>query len=112
MATTGHDLRGDKTLRLIPEEMLPMSGVDNIDEYYSFKGADKACLKAGQDWLAKHDFKYEDVFKPNEPLEEKNQEDNNSLKVFHSWRFSRSLDYGRAGVYIRMGQRKSLGSHI
>ena len=51
-----------------------MSGVDNIDEYYSFKGADKeACLKAGQDWQAKYDFKYEDVFKPNEPLEEKSK---------------------------------------
>ena len=57
---------------LIPEEMLPMTGVDNIDEYYSFKGADKeACLKAGQDWLEKFTFLHEDVFKPNEPKEEK-----------------------------------------
>ena len=90
---------------LIPEEMLPFSGVDNVDEYYSFKGADQeACLKAGQDWLAKHDFKYEDVFKPNEPLEEKIK------KIIISLKFSilgvavEAWILDERGVYIRLGQ--------
>ena len=90
---------------LIPEEMLPMSGVDNIDEYYSFKGADKeACLKAGQEWLAKHDFKYEDVFKPNEPLEEKIKKIIVALKFSILGGSVEAWILDERGVYIRIGQ--------
>jgi hypothetical protein len=49
---------------LIPEAMLPFSeALSNVEEYYSFKGADeKACRKAGQDWLIKFGFGHEWVF--------------------------------------------------
>lgn len=51
---------------LIPEDMLPFSDdIKNIDEYYSFKGANKEdCLKAGQEWLKKYSFFHEWVFHP------------------------------------------------
>ena len=58
---------------LIPEEMLPFSDdLATIDEYYSFKGADKeACYRAGKEWLERNDFKHEWVFLPEQSVEEK-----------------------------------------
>lgn len=55
---------------LIPEEMLPFSDdIKTVDDYYSFKGADKeACYKAGREWLAKWDFKHEWTFTPGQPI--------------------------------------------
>lgn len=60
---------------LIPEEMLPFSDdIQNVDEYYSFKGADKeTCYRAGREWLAKYEFMHSWVFSPGQPiLEQKN----------------------------------------
>ncbi len=49
---------------LIPESELPFSDdIKTIDEYYSFKGADKErCINLGKEWLKKWDFKHEWVF--------------------------------------------------
>src|SRR3990167_2796961 len=43
---------------LIPESMLPFGdNINNIQEYYSFKGADEeACYAEGKKWLEKWDF--------------------------------------------------------
>ncbi len=48
---------------LIPESMLPWGDyLENVGEYYSFKGADEvACRKAGQEWLDTWEFGYEVV---------------------------------------------------
>ena len=90
---------------LIPEEMLPMTGVDNIDEDYSFKGADKeACLKAGQDWLEKFTFLHEDVFKPNEPKEEKIKKILLALKFSILGLSVEAWILDERGVYVRLGQ--------
>lgn len=58
---------------LIPEEMLPFSDdIMTIDDYYSFKGADKeACYRAGREWLAKKRFMHEWVFDASQPADEK-----------------------------------------
>lgn len=55
---------------LIPEEMLPFADdIKTIDEYYSFKGADKeACYRAGREWLATYEFKHEWTFTPGQPI--------------------------------------------
>lgn len=57
---------------LVPEEMLPFSDdLENVDEYYSFKGGDEvACYKAGQEWLKKWEFMHEYVFTHTTPKEE------------------------------------------
>lgn len=91
---------------LIPEEMLPFSDdLKNIDEYYSFNGADKeACLKAGQDWLEKYEFKHEYVFSPSEPIEEKIK------KIILTLKFSilgvsvDAWNLDERGIYIKIGQ--------
>jgi len=91
---------------LIPEEMLPYSeDLKNIDEYYSFKGANKEdCLKAGQEWLSKYEFLHEYVFSPNEPKEEKIK------KIILSLQFSilgvsvEAWILDERGIYIRLGQ--------
>ena len=46
---------------LIPDEMLPFtSDIKNAEEYYSWKGGNEnACMKAGQEWLNKYNFKHE-----------------------------------------------------
>jgi len=48
----------------IPEEMLPWSDdLQNIDEYYSFKGGDReGCIAEGKKWLEKFNFLHEWVF--------------------------------------------------
>ena len=58
---------------LIPEEMLPWSDdLQNVDEYYSWKGGDReACVKAGQEWLKKWEFLHEWLFDFNAPLDVK-----------------------------------------
>lgn len=58
---------------LIPEEMLPYSDdLKNVDEYYSFKGANEdACREAGEEWLRQYSFKHEWVFDKSQPLDEK-----------------------------------------
>lgn len=58
---------------LIPESMLPFSDdLKNIDEYYSFKGADEAkCREAGKKWLERFDFGHEWVFQGGENKQEK-----------------------------------------
>ena len=50
---------------LIPEEMMPFSNdLQNVSEYYSFKGADEAkCRAEGLKWLEKYTFGHEWVFK-------------------------------------------------
>lgn len=91
---------------LIPEEMLPFSeDLKNLEEYYSFKGADKeACLQVGRDWLAKYDFKHEYVFSPSEPFEEKIK------KIILALKFSilgvsvEAWILNEKGIYIRLGQ--------
>jgi len=46
---------------LIPEEMLPFSDeIKTVEEYYSFKGADKdACYAEAKKWKEKYDFMHE-----------------------------------------------------
>lgn len=46
---------------LIPDSMLPFSDdIQNVDEYYSFKGANEAeCRAEGQKWLNKWEFGHE-----------------------------------------------------
>lgn len=61
---------------LIPESMLPFSDdIQNIDEYYSFKGLTKeqieACYAEGRKWLETYNFQHKWVYKENQPLEEK-----------------------------------------
>ena len=53
---------------LIPEDLLPFSdNLKNLDEYYSFKGADEAkCRKAGLAWLDRFEFGHEYVFHPSD----------------------------------------------
>jgi hypothetical protein len=91
---------------LIPEEMLPYSDdLNSIDEYYSFKGADKdTCYAEGKKWKEKYEFFHKWVFLPNQPLDEKI----NNMKValtkspltgdVYAWEMD-----GR-GVYVRWGE--------
>jgi len=67
---------------LIPEEMLPFSDdLENYEEYYSFKGAEKtACYEAGLKWLKENDFMHEWVYNPTQPDDEKNNNAKISLK--------------------------------
>ena len=53
---------------LIPEDMLPFSdNLQNVDEYYSFKGANETeCRKAGLAWLDRFSFGHEYVFHPSD----------------------------------------------
>src|SRR3990167_5291975 len=57
----------------IPEEMLPYSdSLNNTEDYYSFKGADKEkCLAEGRKWLEKFNFMHEWVFSENDSPEVK-----------------------------------------
>lgn len=90
---------------LIPENMLPFSDdIQNVEEYYSFKGADqKACYDAGKKWLDKYDFKHEWVFQPDQPIDEKINNMKVSLKysplgiAVYAW----AMD--ERGVYISLG---------
>ena len=68
---------------MIPEEMLPFSDdINNVNDYYSFKGGDKeACVKAGLEWLEKHDFKHEYVFSYTDNLKDKVDKMKTALKL-------------------------------
>lgn len=48
----------------IPEEMMPYSDdLQNVGEYFSWKGVDKeACIAEGKKWLAKYEFLHEWIF--------------------------------------------------
>lgn len=91
---------------LIPEEMLPFSDdIKNVDEYYSFKGADEeACRKAGKEWLAKYEFKHDWVFTPGQPPIEQMNNIKVALKnspiclAVYAWASD------SRGVYISMGE--------
>lgn len=91
---------------LIPEEMLPYSAdLKNVEEYYSFKGADEeACKKAGLQWLERFDFFHEYCFDQYSSTEEKIKNiklclttSPVTLDVYAWFRDSR-------GIYIKAGQ--------
>lgn len=47
------------------ETMLPFSGISNVQEYYSFKGANEYnCRQEGKKWLGTDSFKHEWVLTP------------------------------------------------
>jgi len=75
---------------LIPEEMLPWSeDLNNVDEYYSFKGADEdKCRAEGKKWLETHKFLHEWVFKGEHSLEERAK------------RMIEALDYSPLGISV------------
>ena len=68
---------------LIPEEMLPFrDDLKDINEYYSFKGANKeACYEAGRKWLEQYDFKHEWVYSGYIPEDEKKNNRKVALKM-------------------------------
>ncbi len=68
---------------LIPEEMLPYSDdLQSVEEYYSFKGADReACLAEGRRWLEKYDFAHEWAFKQSDTADDKIKNMEISLKT-------------------------------
>lgn len=91
---------------LIPESMLPFSSdITSIEEYYSFKGADKdACYAAGKAWLAKYDFFHEWVFDADQPADEKL---NNMKVALHYSPIAFSVFAWQAdsrGVYVKAGE--------
>ncbi len=90
---------------LIPDEMLPYSDdLQNVDEYYSFKGANmEACYAEGRKWLERKKFYHEWVFDSDQP----NHEKINNMKVALRYSplaiavFAWSQD--EKGIYIRLG---------
>jgi len=86
---------------LIPEEMLPFSkDLQNVDEYYSFKGADeKACREAGKKWLDKFEFFHEWVFTPGTSLEVRIKNMKESLTLCPP-SISVTAWYKENGVYV------------
>lgn len=58
---------------LIPDSMLPWSSdIQNVDEYYSFKGGNEAlCRELGKKWLEKYEFFHEWVNTDSNTPEEK-----------------------------------------
>lgn len=91
---------------LIPEEMLPFSDdIQNLEEYFSFKGANmEACYAEGKRWLQKYDFKHEWVFDRKQPLNEKI----NNMKIALKYSPLAIAVYAwfqnEKGIYVRMGQ--------
>jgi len=75
---------------LIPEQMLPWSeDLKNVNEYYSFKGADEdKCRAEGKRWLETHKFLHEWVFKGSHSLEERAK------------RMIEALDYSPLGISV------------
>lgn len=90
---------------LIPEEMLPFSDdIQTVEEYYSFKGADKdACYREGQRWLERKDFKHEWVFDPSQPWEEKLNNIKVALKYSPLAVAVSAWTQDNRGVYVRFG---------
>lgn len=91
---------------LIPEEMLPYSDdLQNVDEYYSFKGADmEKCYAEGRKWLEKYDFKHEWCFTPDMPEDEKINNLKASLKVSPVSLAVYAWYKDNRNVYVRMGE--------
>lgn len=87
---------------LIPEEMLPWSDdIKTLDEYFSFKGADKdACFQEGKAWKARKDFLHNWVFRADQPLDEKL----NNMKV--------ALRYSPLAFDVAAWQTNSEGKYI
>lgn len=90
---------------LIPEEMLPFSeDLTSVEEYYSFKGADKeACYAEGLKWLEKYTLLHEWVFSPDQPLDEKINNMKVALKYSPLCLAVYAWAQDEKGVYIRLG---------
>lgn len=87
---------------LIPEDMLPSfsDDIQSIEDYYSFKGADKdKCIEEGKKWLEKYSFWYDDV--PQDLIEEAFKLSPLCMAVF-AWAIDNN------GIYIRMGKDNHL----
>lgn len=90
---------------LIPEEMLPWTDdIQSVDEYYSFKGADKeACIAEGKKWLSQFNFYHKWVFTSANTLEEKIANMKQALAIsplgiaVYAWATDEN------GRYIRLG---------
>jgi len=93
---------------LIPEEMLPWSDdLQNVDEYYSFKGANEAeCRAEGKKWLETHTFLHEWVFKKEHTLEERTKRMIEALDYCPP-SISVTAWYLEDGVYVDKGQRNT-----
>ncbi len=105
---------------LIPEEMLPFSGdIANVDEYYSFKGAnEEECREAGRRWKAKYRLYHEWVFDMSQPQAEKEHNMKVALKysplaiAVYAW------ELGEKNIYISAGQPNhwtslyAIGNHL
>lgn len=91
---------------LIPESMLPWDiFLQSVDEYYSFKGADKeACYAAGREWLRKYDFKHEWVFHPSQPDDEKIRAMKQTLTYSPLALAVYAWETDERGIYIRNGE--------
>jgi len=92
---------------LIPEEMLPFdASIRTVDDYYSFKGADRdACYKAGEAWKAEYNFFHDWVFEPGTNLTKETKIAAVKLALTTSpvsfAAYAWAID--NRGVYIRLG---------
>lgn len=91
---------------LIPEEMLPFSDdLENIDEYYSFKGADReACLAEGRRWLERFEFFHEWAFGDGLSVEDRLKNMEISLKTSPLALAMYAWYPDGDGVYIKAGR--------
>ena len=95
---------------LIPEEMLPFSDdIQDIKEYYSFKGANIGdCYAEGRKWLSQYEFLHTWIFNENAPLDEKI----NNMKI--AYRYSplplavSAWSKNNEGLYFRFGDDNHL----
>lgn len=90
---------------LIPEAMLPWSeDLANVDEYYSFKGADReACYKAGREWLEKYEFFHEWIATEGNTREEKIHNMKTALKSSPLTREVFAWAQDDRGIYVKLG---------
>ncbi len=92
---------------LVPESLLPFSNLQNVDEYYSFKGADEKTVRdAGSEWLQNFDFGHEWVFNSNSGITQEERVNNMKIALKYSPLCASVYAWamGPDGMYIDIGE--------